>query len=78
MCRNHRNTKVLLEDVVTFRHGKQLTPPVSAQTIKNWARKGLLNKHTGKRVFLEYAHQGIAPVTSREAIRRFQQALNSE
>ncbi len=78
MPRNDRNTKVLLEDVVTFQHGRKLTPPVSAQTIKNWARKGLINKHTGQHVFLEWAHQGITPVTSKEAIHRFQKALNEE
>lgn len=78
MSRNDRNTQVLSEDVVTFRHGKQLTPPVSAQTIKSWARKGLVNKHTDKRVFLEWAHQGNTPVTSEQALHRFQQALNQE
>ncbi len=78
MTRNYRNTKVLLEDVVTFQHGKKLTPAVSTQTIKNWARKGLINKHTGKHVFLEWAHQGNTPVTSKQALYRFQQALNYE
>ncbi len=78
MPQNQRNIQVLLEDVVTFRHGLKLTPPVKAQTIKNWAHNGLLNRHTGKQVFLEWAHQGKTPVTSKQAIYRFQQALNSE
>ena len=73
-----RSTRVLEETIVPFSESRKLEPPVHSNTLRNWAHHGLRNRQTGQRVYLEWAHYGNTPVTSREALARFQEKLNSE
>jgi hypothetical protein len=70
--------EILKETVVPFDAGRQLPGQPSRSQLRKWADVGLLNRHTGQRVFLEWCHQGPTPVTSKEAHLRFLQALNAE
>jgi hypothetical protein len=70
--------KILDETIVPFDSGRQLPGRPTRNQIRAWADVGLLNRHTGQRVFLDWCHMGSTPVTSKEAHLRFLQALNAE
>jgi hypothetical protein len=68
---------LLAERVISFKEASELLPPlrgnkkVHVSTLYLWSQRGC------KGVRLEVARVGASPVTSREALSRFVQALTS-
>jgi hypothetical protein len=48
--------------------------PINASTVVRWTRQGLLTPD-GKRIRLEVQYRGNVPMTSREAVTRFIEAV---
>jgi hypothetical protein len=71
------NPAVITESTCSYEQARRLFAcPPSFRSIKRWTSEGRRTRRCPKATTLEWCYSGATPVTSREAVRRFQARIN--